>query len=580
MSAEGAGKSGPADGAGVSVIREGAVEIKVDSSRGVFYNPVQCLNRDLSVVMIKAWCEEYFIEKGKKLEKQAKGTEREPSVDESPAPGLNMQLDQSAGSNGIGIDPANNIGATESRSGEDQPAADGTREAQDQDLEIIDLSKSPYKDMKISILEALSATGLRALRYAKEITNISRIVANDISPEAFETISENIKSAGVEGIVEARRANAIATLYESLVGQRYDVIDIDPYGSAAPFIDAAVQAVSNGGLLLITCTDMAVLAGPHRAACWSKYGGITVPNMPYHQEMALRLVLNTIQTSALRYKRTIEPLVSISVDFYVRLLVRIWNSSKASSSAPEKFSMVYHCPSCKSFTCKPISKPKDVKDTILPPDGGFSSKCIICDSQRQLGGPFYSGAIHSSQTIRRAIRVAEKMELKTKPHILGILNMALKELSLPFYWSIAALTNTVHVNQPQLKIFGSALLNAGYEVSISHCATNSLKTNAPASFIWDIMRTWVETNPVSKKYQDGNSPASVILSKPVSHEIDMSFNKKINVVTSRDPRHQSYRINPEKNWGPMSRPKKMRKTSPSELPHGPTLIKCPDTRDY
>lgn len=28
---------------------------------------------------------------------------------------------------------------------------------------------------------------------------------------------------------------------------RYDVIDLDPYGSPAPFLDAAVQAVREGG---------------------------------------------------------------------------------------------------------------------------------------------------------------------------------------------------------------------------------------------------------------------------------------------------------------------------------------------
>ena len=28
---------------------------------------------------------------------------------------------------------------------------------------------------------------------------------------------------------------------------RVDVVDLDPYGTAAPFIDAAVQAVNSGG---------------------------------------------------------------------------------------------------------------------------------------------------------------------------------------------------------------------------------------------------------------------------------------------------------------------------------------------
>ena len=37
-----------------------------------------------------------------------------------------------------------------------------------------------------------------------------------------------------------------------------------PYGTAAPFLDAAVQSIADGGLLAVTCTDLAVLCGlPH-----------------------------------------------------------------------------------------------------------------------------------------------------------------------------------------------------------------------------------------------------------------------------------------------------------------------------
>lgn len=30
--------------------------------------------------------------------------------------------------------------------------------------------------------------------------------------------------------------------------KRFDVVDIDPYGTASPFLDAAVQSVQNGGM--------------------------------------------------------------------------------------------------------------------------------------------------------------------------------------------------------------------------------------------------------------------------------------------------------------------------------------------
>lgn len=38
-------------------------------------------------------------------------------------------------------------------------------------------------------------------------------------------------------------------------GQKYDVVDLDPYGSAAPFIDGAVQAVSEGGKIKDHCRE-------------------------------------------------------------------------------------------------------------------------------------------------------------------------------------------------------------------------------------------------------------------------------------------------------------------------------------
>ena len=37
----------------------------------------------------------------------------------------------------------------------------------------------------------------------------------------------------------------------------YDVVDLDPYGSPSHFLDSAVQSVAEGGLLMVTATDMA-----------------------------------------------------------------------------------------------------------------------------------------------------------------------------------------------------------------------------------------------------------------------------------------------------------------------------------
>ena len=43
----------------------------------------------------------------------------------------------------------------------------------------------------LNVLEALSATGLRSVRYLKEIPSINKLVANDIDPTATELMRKN-----------------------------------------------------------------------------------------------------------------------------------------------------------------------------------------------------------------------------------------------------------------------------------------------------------------------------------------------------------------------------------------------------
>lgn len=79
-----------------------------------------------------------------------------------------------------------------------------------------------------------------------------------------------------------------------LVWQAYDAVDLDPYGSPTQLLDSAVQAVAEGGLLLVTATDMAVLCGNNGEACWGKYGSYPL-HRSYCHEMALRILLAAIE---------------------------------------------------------------------------------------------------------------------------------------------------------------------------------------------------------------------------------------------------------------------------------------------
>lgn len=235
-------------------------------------------------------------------------------------------------------------------------------------------------------MEALSATGLRSIRYAKEVPGVHRIIANDLSKQAVDAIKENLKHNDVENIVEASHSDAMTLMYLSTsYEKRFTVIDLDPYGSPTRFLDGAVQSLADGGLLLVTATDMAVLAGGTPEACYVKYGSIPLRTKACH-EMALRILLRTIEGTATRYGRYIRPLLSVSADFYIRVFVRIFTSPLACKHSSSKQSMVFQCTGCDSFKLQPLgttkanpspTNPAQVK--FVTPTGPFvNTNCEYC----------------------------------------------------------------------------------------------------------------------------------------------------------------------------------------------------------
>jgi tRNA (guanine26-N2/guanine27-N2)-dimethyltransferase len=130
----------------------------------------------------------------------------------------------------------------------------------------------------------LSATGLRSIRYAKEIPSVKKIIANDLASDAVSLIHENIKSNEVDTIVQPNQGDANSALFIlKSQGASFSVIDLDPYGSAAPFLDSAVQNINNGGLLCITCTDMAVLCASYPETCYAKYSSVPIKGDVAHE---------------------------------------------------------------------------------------------------------------------------------------------------------------------------------------------------------------------------------------------------------------------------------------------------------
>ncbi len=104
----------------------------------------------------------------------------------------------------------------------------------------------------MKILEALAASGLRSIRYALEIPRVETVLANDFSEKAFHSMQSNVEHNGLQGKVVPSMREASMLMYEHRepVSERFDVIDLDPYGSPSQFLDSTVQSVKDGGKLV------------------------------------------------------------------------------------------------------------------------------------------------------------------------------------------------------------------------------------------------------------------------------------------------------------------------------------------
>ena len=400
-----------------NVVQEGKAEVY--SPPSVFYNPVQQFNRDLTINVITQYARDLRKEQTSKPKRRRGAQTKEGSEGNGSSDTKDNCDDQTMNEPVAG-----------------QPCPDGIR-----------------------ILEALAASGLRSVRFAKEIPGVKQVVTNDLDSTAVEYIKRNIAHNKLEGLITPSLADATMLMYQHRApDKQFDVIDLDPYGSASIFLDSTVQSVRDGGLLCITCTDMAVLCGNVPETCHSKYGSVGLKSPACH-EMALRILLQSIESAANRYGRYCQPLISMSVDFYVRVFVRIYSSAHQVKQSITKFAHVYQCVECKSHQLHRIANKVDTQ-------GGFKfvpasvpadiTRCPHCGGRCTVGGPLWADPIHDQDFLQRVLDSAEQAQgdFGTGDRVVGMLSMMLEEIAdVPLYYITDGLCKVLHCTPPPMLTF-------------------------------------------------------------------------------------------------------------------------------
>lgn len=593
----------------------------------VFYNPVQVQNRDLSIIMISLYIERYALrqlEKHKKMELKQQNAQKKKDDD-------GLSLEQPQQQQKSIQEQVNEYMKTISGSDavqwmKEHYDNDDNNNTNDTNDQTATTHNNSTNNGGISILDALAASGLRSIRYWKEMNGINHITINDYEKDAITRAHGNIQNNKLQDILIHQRNqygirinhnDAIYEMYNSRPNiliddnerkkhfQPYHVIDLDPYGSASSYLDAAIQGLHEHGMLCVTCTDMVALGGSHPETSFGRYyGSMPIPHSQYLQEMAIRILLYTLSMTAAKYGKIIKPILSVGMNFYIRVFVEIsTNKAEINHLSINKIGSVYQSTQCPSYYIVPagqlggknnnsyqpgrmpmisttIKKSNSITTTTADDDTTTSpaakkndmeqtyiGSCQETGSTFKIGGPIWIGPLHDKNVIKDAIERLENKNnqypnmkyITTTNRIYGLLTSCYEELiDIPLYYQLPSLAKTLHISTPPIQQIRNAIYNAGYHVSGYHKEPSAIKTNASNQVIWDILKHWIKIHPPKKPIPINSIAYKILAIPPVLTNIDFitPIPKAATTITNSTDdsvkviKVTRFPMNPERNWGP------------------------------
>ncbi len=263
----------------------------------------------------------------------------------------------------------------------------------------------------------------------------------------------------------------------------FDVIDIDPFGSCALFINDAFKAIKHNGLLFLTCTDKASLCANEKK-CFVRYGSKIKKNYAKN-EITVRTLLSFISREVSKYDASIVPILSLSVDFYVRVIVQIKKRNGKSVINNNSYFSICDCLN---------NKPQGIYSS-------YNDICDVCNNKMKWYGLFWNKCLYNKIIIDKIYNNLEKNEQNNK-RLLGIIRLIQQELDVPFYYELPLLCSKAKISSCKIRELMNALANSGYQVSLVYYDNNSIKTNAPLSIIYDLLKNNDKYNFENNKHVD------------------------------------------------------------------------------
>jgi len=327
-----------------------------------------------------------------------------------------------------------------------------------------------------SMADALAGVGARAIRAAVEVSDLDTIYINDANPIAIDMARESSKLNDVEKKCKFSLNEGCKFLIEhSSKGSRLGIVDLDPFGTPAPYIDCALRAANDEGLLSVTATDTPVLCGIYPDVCTRRYYGRSM-NVEYGNEIGLRLLLGLISMIASRLELGIKPLFVHSIRNYLRVYVKVNVGSRYAETMPSKLGYVYHCFSCGNRTYANQTDDRKI--------------CDMCKKPMKFAGPLWVESMFDDVFVDEMLLSVNDCSVDKKCG--RLLSLAREEIGMPpTYFSVDKISERAKATPPTISAIIDKLRSSGYSATRTSLRLTGFKTDAKYNEVLDLFRALV-----------------------------------------------------------------------------------------
>lgn len=312
-----------------------------------------------------------------------------------------------------------------------------------------------------TFLDALAGTGARGVRIAKEASKNVEMTLVEFNETSLAIARKNAKRNGVDSRCEMVHQESNAYLHSRFGRlERFGAVDIDPFGTPAPYIQGALTAADDGALVSMTATDTATLCGVYPTVALRRYGARVVKSEFAH-EAAIRVLLGFCARVGGSVDTGIEPVAAHSTLHYLRVYFRVARGAAKSDRSLKGVGYVASCVACH-------------EDAVTT---DHSTACAECGEKASCIGPQWVGRLVDEKVVAEAAKYCSKVGWRGAGDALAALEGV--DGFPAFGYSMEAITSRERVSSVRFQKVVELLKASGRSAMRQPFGTSGLKTDAP-----------------------------------------------------------------------------------------------------